>query len=217
MSKTTKTQIRGTCQCCGRDQAVIGRRMSKHGYTVEHGWFAGVCRGQNFEPMQTEREEADRICREVAADCDELDVRAAALKAGTAHPAICKGSWLPAERRYAEIAWADAASWQQESAKADAIFRAEQRAKMGRDFVRDLQLLAARTFGQPLREVRASDAPAPILRGEQRIRAGRVYTAGTAGRQVRCSYERDGKTFWTAIGTRTWRALPIAQAEAAAA
>ena len=35
-------QIRGNCQCCGKEQAVVGGLMSKHGYTVENGWFSGV-------------------------------------------------------------------------------------------------------------------------------------------------------------------------------
>lgn len=35
-----KTQTRGICQCCGREQAVLNGTgfMSQHGYTVKNGW-----------------------------------------------------------------------------------------------------------------------------------------------------------------------------------
>lgn len=43
---STKTQLRSTCTICGQDVAVdaIGN-ASKHGYTVERGFFEGQCSG----------------------------------------------------------------------------------------------------------------------------------------------------------------------------
>lgn len=66
MTKSTKIQLRGNCPCCGRDQAVLASgRMSKHGYTVEQGWFQGVCSGDSHAPMQKDRVVTDRIIAQV--------------------------------------------------------------------------------------------------------------------------------------------------------
>lgn len=48
--KTTHTH-RGTCQTCGRVHAVDNttRLVAKHGYTVDFGYFNGVCRGGRSE------------------------------------------------------------------------------------------------------------------------------------------------------------------------
>lgn len=220
MTTTTspKTQTRGICQCCGRDQAVLGSGlMSKHGYTVEHCWFAGVCRGQNFQPLQISRVELDGVCREVSADCDALVVRLAALRDGTVHPATCTGSWDFAARKYATIAWADAQECQRRDALHTACIRTEQRISMGRQFVTQLQALAEQHHGQPLRIVRAAEAPAPIESGEQRMKAGKVFTATTIGRSVRATFQRDGQRFSTLISTRSWRAMPLLATAAQAA
>ncbi len=45
---------RGTCQACGAVQAVDNstRLMAKHGYTVDWGFFSGVCSGAGEQPME---------------------------------------------------------------------------------------------------------------------------------------------------------------------
>jgi len=45
-------QLRGHCQCCGNEQAVVRGRMSKHGYQVKNGWFQGTCRGHQYAPVE---------------------------------------------------------------------------------------------------------------------------------------------------------------------
>lgn len=47
----------GTCQICGRKQKVSNNKsslgkLSKHGYTVEWGWFNGVCAGAVELPFE---------------------------------------------------------------------------------------------------------------------------------------------------------------------
>lgn len=51
MSKATHN---GTCQCCGRKQAVNVRtgRIAKHGYTVDYGFFDGTCGGSDHLPLE---------------------------------------------------------------------------------------------------------------------------------------------------------------------
>tara|TARA_Y100000385_G_scaffold256200_1_gene282458 strand:+ start:684 stop:1295 length:612 start_codon:yes stop_codon:yes gene_type:complete len=52
---------KGTCQLCGRIHAVNNKtgEIAKHGYTVDYGFFNGVCQGSNILPLQKDREELD--------------------------------------------------------------------------------------------------------------------------------------------------------------
>lgn len=48
----TKATHNGTCQVCGRLQAVSRWRIAKHGYTVKDGWFQGTCSGSRELPLE---------------------------------------------------------------------------------------------------------------------------------------------------------------------
>ncbi len=52
---------KGHCQCCGRVQAVRNNNglMSKHGYTVDYGFFEGVCQGSDNLPLEVEKDLAE--------------------------------------------------------------------------------------------------------------------------------------------------------------
>lgn len=50
MSK--KATHRGICQLCGNDQKLPGGRLSKHGYTVQWGFFSGICPGTRGLPIE---------------------------------------------------------------------------------------------------------------------------------------------------------------------
>lgn len=74
----------GSCQLCGRQQKLPGGRLSQHGYTVQWGFFNGVCPGsehlpfeQSYDLIQQYRDSSARI----AADNRKL---AAQLRAGKA-------------------------------------------------------------------------------------------------------------------------------------
>jgi len=49
-----KATHNGTCQICGNEQAVNAKsgKISKHGYTVEWGYFEGTCPGSGELPLQ---------------------------------------------------------------------------------------------------------------------------------------------------------------------
>jgi hypothetical protein len=51
---TTPSTHTGTCQACGRRQAVhINTGMiAKHGYTTDYGYFNGVCGGSDHLPLE---------------------------------------------------------------------------------------------------------------------------------------------------------------------
>lgn len=216
--KADDIQLRGICQCCGRQQAVIAGRMSKHGYTVETGWFKGVCRGQNFEPMQISRAEADNTIRQVRADCKMLRQRAEDLTAGRIKPAEAKsGNKIKVEGKaqwawpYEMVAFADAPKHYQTEAISGAAWQATSRADLGESFCNSLEKLANEYHGKPLVEVKRDAGPEPIAYGEQRTStSGLVLTVTEIlrGRVWWKSTRADGKTYngWT--GTQAFRKFP---------
>jgi len=53
---------KGTCQICGRTQAVKkDGTIAKHGYTVEYGFFDGTCAGSGQKPLQQDRRFLDSL------------------------------------------------------------------------------------------------------------------------------------------------------------
>ena len=51
----TKATHNGTCQACGRNQAVkADGRLAKHGYTGDYGYFNGTCSGAEHAPLEKE-------------------------------------------------------------------------------------------------------------------------------------------------------------------
>lgn len=51
---TTPSTHTGTCQACGRRQAVHINtgKIAKHGYTTDYGFFNGVCGGSDHLPLE---------------------------------------------------------------------------------------------------------------------------------------------------------------------
>lgn len=47
-----KAKNNGTCQVCGRMQAVKASGLAKHGYTVQWGFFSGTCSGAGEAPVE---------------------------------------------------------------------------------------------------------------------------------------------------------------------
>jgi len=44
---------KGSCQGCGSVQMLPNGVLAKHGYTVEWGFFSGVCQGSGWKPFET--------------------------------------------------------------------------------------------------------------------------------------------------------------------
>ena len=62
-----KATHNGTCQACGRTQAVNTRHglLAKHGYTVDWGYFNGVCYGADHLPMEHDDSVMLRTCSQL--------------------------------------------------------------------------------------------------------------------------------------------------------
>jgi hypothetical protein len=147
-----KLQTRGNCQCCGRDQAVLrAGTMAKHGYTVEQGWFNGVCTGHSYAPMQNDRSVTDRIIAQVRAEVKTLEQRVEGLESGKLVPLTAK---LGSGRAAVEVEFKDAPVWAQKECLAIAIHQTKSRIRQGEYFCEDMGKLADTYHGQPLREVK---------------------------------------------------------------
>lgn len=206
MTKSTKIQLRGNCPCCGRDQAVLASgRMSKHGYTVEQGWFQGVCSGDSHAPMQKDRVVTDRIIAQVRADVVKLLQQAADLEAGKIHPLTCKVSHM---RNAEPVPFKEAPEWAQREAVRSAIYGAQSRARAGESFADQMEALVNAVHGQPLREVPVEEGPAPVRAGERRKSPRGLLTATRVeGARV---YWKDERGFKSWTGTQAWRKMELA-------
>jgi len=109
MRKSTHT---GTCQVCGREQALPSGVLSKHGYVVPHGFFQGVCPGADNLPLETSRKLADEVAASLLRQRDAERARAERLTAGTETPARGatgrdvkneKGRWITEYAPFAEL------------------------------------------------------------------------------------------------------------------
>lgn len=61
MTKKQATHF-GICQVCGSRQAYTdGKRIAKHGYTVDYGFFNGTCQGSDHLALEEDHAVADEI------------------------------------------------------------------------------------------------------------------------------------------------------------
>jgi hypothetical protein len=145
--KATQTQTRGNCQCCGREQAVVNGMMSKHGYTVKQGWFAGVCSGRNYAPVQVSRVKTDQLIASITEEVAELIEIANKYESKEITPRTV----LTLGRR--EISFEQGTLREQSQARVSNEWACRNRARMGQDFVKTMTEIANKYHGQPLVKV----------------------------------------------------------------
>jgi hypothetical protein len=199
-------QIRGNCQCCGHQQAVVSGTMSKHGYTVEHGWFSGVCSGRNYAPMQVSREHTDAIVAQVRAEVPQLIAQADKVKAGEITPATIK---IRKGGEKMEVAYADASLSQQSQARDSMEWSLRNRARAGEQFANDMESLATKIHGTALIEVAKKEAPSFIMPRDQKVDAQGFTCTCTSvdGARVYYKYEKNGSVYKTWMGSQAWRKM----------
>lgn len=206
-----KIQLRGHCQCCGRQQAVVRGNMSKHGYEVKSGYFQGVCHGDRYEPIEKNRQQADNMVQMVREDVIRLNQLADDLEAGRSLPERAKsGNKAMGKKGYLEDAYCDykdAPSWHQHDALQSAIWGARNRARSGESWANSMSQIVINYHGKPLIEVAAGQAPARIVEGDRRQGKGRVLIAKYAeGQRV---HWRDERGFNGWMSPKAWRLLPL--------
>ena len=150
----SRIQLRGNCPCCGNDQAVVKGVMSKHGYTVDNGWFNGVCSGDVHEPIQVSRVHADRVIESVRLSVARIEDELTSVEAGKVVP---KTISLGYGKGRHEIAFADADQFQQKNA-VDTLKRGlKYKASQGTFFADHLARVVEKNHGQPLREIKLEE------------------------------------------------------------
>lgn len=63
----TKATHEGTCQICGSTQKLPSGLLSKHGYTVNWGFFSGVCNGEGHAPFEKSTNAIEGVIQSVKA------------------------------------------------------------------------------------------------------------------------------------------------------
>lgn len=210
---TNKTQLRGHCPHCGRQQAVLASGlMSQHGYTVDHGYFSGVCGGYQHQPMEVSRTACDDICDVVRREIAENLRAAADLEAGTTEPVRA-----PTDRFERDLAtrrskrvwvpYAEATPRQQREARERLIHERRGRAASGEHYVAEMQALQDKVLGQPLLVVEKGAPPPRPTVGERRASDNGVVLVATSieGQRVYWKREDNGRRGWS--GFQSWRAM----------
>lgn len=203
-------QLRGHCQCCGREQAV-DVYMAKHGYKVENGWFSGVCSGHHYRPIEQERTQADAIVAAIRKSVTALRAKAAGLRRGEIRPETIttdRTHLVDGKHVAIVIAFAAGSEHQQRAAIEREIYMTERRAEIGEREADAMQRLIEAVHGQPLRQVKREPGPAPIKIGEARVSHAQTLS---------CLYIDRGYVNWKIDNGRTgrmslqaWRKLPLA-------
>lgn len=169
MAKSLHTH-RGTCQRCGRAQAIDNAtgRIAKHGYTVDYGYFNGVCLGSGHEPAEVSVKMTRETMAEVLKEAKRLDKHAAALKSGEVVPATFERwnrdkvkvevsrTWGRRETRgdYDTLPIEQATPDERASAIRGAISFTEQQARMLRAHEQFLREAVLPRHGKPLFDVK---------------------------------------------------------------
>lgn len=212
--KAKEIQIRGNCQCCGREQAVVGGLMSKHGYTVEHGWFQGVCSGNQYQPMQFSRATTDLIVSDIRAEIPKLLAKAEQYESGAITPEfVNQSTYYPAIRKTVntQIPFAQASAYDQQCEIRKIVWSLKSKASAGKDFADQLESIANKVHGTPLLEV-AKKEVAPIYVGDKKVNqeTNAVFTCTKVdGVRVYWTAKRasDGKVINSWMGSQAWRKL----------
>jgi hypothetical protein len=209
--QTVQIQTRGICQCCGREQAIVNGRMAKHGYTVECGWFQGVCAGKNFVPMQVSREHTDKLVAQVREEATSMIAKADRIASGDFKPTTIV---LNKNRRNSldgkeVVNFADATSYEQKQALESIEWDLRRSAQMGKDFANSMVEIANEYHGKELVKVEKKPAAEFIMPRDQKIDAqGNICTCTSVeGARVYFKFDKNGKTYKTWIGSQAWRKL----------
>lgn len=211
------TQLRGHCQYCGNLQARLKTgTMSKHGYTVDHGWFNGVCQGEHHRSIEEDRSVTDKVIAQVKADVAKMQEDVDALKAGHKVPETAK-MYRGIPGKEVEVPFHEASEYEQLREVEMMVWNLQGRIRAGNDYVTFMQKIAGEFHGKPLVEVEKKKGPAPLQIGEQRVyptREGDLICRLDSydGRRAYFSYvytNTEGKRMrrksW--IGTRAWRQM----------
>ena len=200
-------QIRGNCQCCGREHAVVDGRMAKHGYTVESGWFKGVCAGKHFAPIQVSREQTDTLIASIRKQVLEMIAKADLVASGEIKPTTITRH--PHSKKAMEfIPFAEATVYEQRDAIRALEWNYRRTAEMGTSFADMMVQVADKYHGKALVEVAKKEAPAFIMPRDQKTDKDMIYTCSSVqGARVYYKVQKGAATFNGWMGSQSWRKM----------
>ena len=200
-------QIRGNCQCCGREHAVVDGRMAKHGYTVESGWFKGVCAGKHFAPIQVSREQTDTLIASVRKQVLEMIAKADLVASGEFKPTTITRH--PHSKKAMEfIPFAEATVYEQRDAIRALEWNYRRTAEMGTSFADMMVQVADKYHGKALVEVAKKEALAFIMPRDQKTDKDMIYTCSSVqGTRVYYKVQKGASTFNGWMGSQSWRKM----------
>lgn len=168
-------QIRGNCQICGRDHAFIGAKMAQHGYTVEYGFFNGVCDGHKYLPVQKDITKLRQTQEYLRAEGAKNIRQGEALVAGKIKPEFVFRKTYPNGRHrdavVEQVKWDDCPDRERNEYRRHIGYQAQSQGRAMIDHANYLDMIADKYHGQPMTEV-VKEAPKsvtdPINDGEKR-------------------------------------------------
>jgi hypothetical protein len=212
--QANKIQLRGHCQVCGNEQAVVRTTMSKHGYSIVNGWFSGVCHGQHHQPIEVSRDYTDKVIAQIKVDIENIKTRIAKLVSGEVKPETFQ-VWNYQTGKYETKPANELSAYEYKYAFNHLMVGLENTIRRGELHIDTMTRIANEFHGKPLREVNTeANKPEAIKLGEQRILSGRG-TIGTVyrieGARVYYKYAgvSTGKEVIAWQGSRAWRNLEL--------
>lgn len=161
----TDTTYTGTCQACGRRQAIHVHtgKIAKHGYTTDWGFFNGTCQGSDHPALEQDTDLNLNIVERLRAHAHDLDVEASGE---ITHVPVQVGYKLVRGRRVAEIKHMDRAEFEAAQPRYEKFdrevelvsVRLRRQAEHFTSHANDLDRLRGEVYGQPLAE-RPQEAP----------------------------------------------------------
>lgn len=179
---TKQATHNGTCQVCGREQALPEGVLAKHGYTVEHHFFEGVCPGAACLPLELNRNVADRVAGSLMQQAAEGMAKAERIIAGTLRPKFapagfdCKGRdgrWTSVE-----VLFADADEYNQKQAIASFLYQVKSKAQAEKQYAEAMIARADKITGKQELTPRVEESKKEIVPGM------RVHLHGKTGYDV---------------------------------
>lgn len=152
----TRDQLRGHCQGCGHLQAA-NPDIAQHGYTVEHGYFNGVCYGARHAPLERDRTLLDATIKAITKRADDDEDRALRLEQREEDPVEkverkLVGGWTRRNRQYEYVRtpYADLPEHEKLQLRKVLVFELRRDARHGRMWIEDMNKLAEKVSGKPL-------------------------------------------------------------------
>jgi hypothetical protein len=181
--------------------------MAKHGYTVESGWFKGVCAGKHFAPIQVSREQTDTLIASVRKQVLEMIAKADLVASGEIKPTTITRH--PHSKKAMEfIPFAEATVYEQRDAIRALEWNYRRTAEMGTSFADMMVQVADKYHGKALVEVAKKEAPAFIMPRDQKTDKDMIYTCSSVqGARVYYKVQKGAATFNGWMGSQSWRKM----------